>query len=129
MLQYVYNKSKEIKTNMKIIKNKWPKNKRCCLILTHDMETKTSFDNIEKIRRVERKYNLKFTGNEILFVQHSITTKSNKSKYEISQTLNALKKLKIPTIAISPNSDAGHQEIFDVMEIFSKKHDFFKIHW
>ena len=85
-------------------------------------------NNITSKIELEKKYNLKFTGNEILLVQHSITTQSNKSKYEISQTLNALKKLKISTIAISPNSDAGHQEIFDVMKVFANTNNFFKIY-
>jgi len=85
-------------------------------------------NNITSKMDLEKKYNLKFVGNEILLLQHSVTTKSNKSKYEITQTLNALKKLKIPTIAIYPNSDAGHQEIFDMMNAFAKNNKFFKIY-
>jgi UDP-N-acetylglucosamine 2-epimerase (non-hydrolysing)/GDP/UDP-N,N'-diacetylbacillosamine 2-epimerase (hydrolysing) len=77
---------------------------------------------------LEKKYNLKFHGDEILLVQHPITTQSEKSKNEITTTLNAIKKLKKTTIVIFPNSDAGHQEIFNIIKNSTKKNPFLKVY-
>jgi UDP-hydrolysing UDP-N-acetyl-D-glucosamine 2-epimerase len=77
---------------------------------------------------LEKKYNLKFNGDEILLLQHPITTQSEKSLNEITITLNAIKKLKKTTIVIFPNSDAGHQEIFNSIKNYAKKYPFLKIY-
>jgi len=78
--------------------------------------------------QLEKKYNLKFTGNELLLLQHPVTTQSELSKKEINETLKALSKFNLPTIAISPNSDPGRTAIFESLQKFSKKHDFIKIY-
>ncbi len=74
-----------------------------------------------------KKYNLPFIGNEIILVQHSETTVLESHK-QIQATLNAILKLKLPTIAIAPNSDPGHKVIFSALENFSKKHSFFHLY-
>jgi len=73
---------------------------------------------------LEKKYRMKFTGNEILLLQHSITTQSELSRKQILTTLNAIVKIKLPTVAIAPNSDAGNKEIFKNLKNYSKKYDF-----
>ena len=65
---------------------------------------------------LEKKYNFKLTGNEIILLQHPVTTQIQSSKNQINNTLKAIKKLKIPTMCISPNSDAGNFEIFQALE-------------
>ncbi len=78
-------------------------------------------------KELELKYNIKFSGQEILLLQHPITTQSERSRKEIQETLNAIKQIKKTTIAILPNSDSGHKEIFSAMKIFSRKYEFFKV--
>lgn len=76
---------------------------------------------------LEKKYKLKFSGKEILLLQHPVTTQTTKSNFQIETTLKGLLKLKNTTIAILPNSDAGHKEIFSKLKNFSKTYHFLKV--
>ncbi len=76
---------------------------------------------------LEKKYNLNFSGKEILLLQHPVTTQSEQSKIQIENTLKAISKLKNTTIAIAPNSDAGNLSIFKALEKYSKKYNFLNL--
>ena len=78
-------------------------------------------------KELEKKYKINFKGDEILFLQHPVTTQTNSSKKQINNSLNAIVKLQKTTIAIAPNSDAGNYEIFEQLKIISKKYDFVKL--
>ena len=56
----------------------------------------------------------------------AVTTQSKLSKIQISNTLNALSKIKNQTIAIMPNSDSGNKAIFKQLSNFEKKYHFIK---
>lgn len=75
---------------------------------------------------LEKKYGINFIGNEILLVQHPITTESESSQLQIRNTLKAIARLEKTTIAIAPNSDAGNKKIFDNLNLFSKKYSFIR---
>jgi len=60
---------------------------------------------------LENKLNIKLDDMVILMVQHSVSTEPEKAKSQIIETLEAIKELKIQTIMIYPNSDAGGREI------------------
>ncbi len=79
-------------------------------------------------RDLEKKYRLKFSGTEILLIQHPVTTQTELSEKQILNTLRAILKLKKITICIAPNSDTGHKKIFEHLEFFSKKYDFIKMY-
>ena len=83
---------------------------------------------ITKKDALDKKYNLTFTGNEIILLQHPVTTESEQSENQILNTLKAIAKMQKPTIAIAPNSDAGNKSIFKHLIIFSKKYDFIKLY-
>ena len=78
-------------------------------------------------KTLNKKYGLSLTGNEILLLQHSVTTETKLAKNQISKTLKALLKLKSDIITIAPNSDAGGREIFKYLEKFSKLHKNFRL--
>lgn len=78
--------------------------------------------------KLGKKYHVNFKNPIIVLVQHPVTTETNKSELQITQTLNVISKLKINTIAIAPNSDAGRNIIFQKLVSFSKKNKFIKIH-
>ena len=80
--------------------------------------------NITNKEILEKKYKIKFTGNEILLIQHPITTEFQKSTKQIVNTLDAIVRLKKITIAIEPNSDAGNKAIFKNLKLYSKKNKF-----
>lgn len=79
-------------------------------------------------RTLEREYGLKFSGNEILLLQHPVTTQIESTKKQILSTLEAIAKIKKVTIAIAPNSDAGSRIIFKYLKLFSRKYGFIKVY-
>jgi len=83
---------------------------------------------ITKKEKLEKKFHIKFCGNEVLLIQHPVTTETESSKVQILNILKAIVKLKKTTIAIAPNSDAGSKKIFEYLQFFSKKYDFIKMY-
>jgi len=75
-------------------------------------------------KNLEKKYNISFTGKELLLVFHPLTTEAESTKKQINIILNAIKKLKLPTIVLGPNSDAGSKEILENLIHFSNKYKF-----
>lgn len=92
-----------------------------------------SIDEIVKNKITSRlnlakRYPFAFAGNEILLLQHSVTTQSELSGKHILSTLEAIVKTKRPTIAIAPNSDSGSREIFKSLLLYSNKYSFIKVY-
>ena len=84
-------------------------------------------NKITNKKTLEKKYHIKFTGNEILLIQHPVTTENKLSGEQITNILKAIVKTKKTTLAIAPNSDAGNQLIFNKLKIYSKKYPFIKM--
>lgn len=78
-------------------------------------------------KNLEKKYHTHFTGDEIILLQHPVTTQIEKTNNEIINTLQAIVKVNKTTIAIAPNSDAGNKPIFENIQKFSKKFPFIKM--
>jgi len=57
----------------------------------------------------------------LIVLQHPVTTEFNNSRKHFELTLKALNKLKIPTIMIWPNIDAGSDEISKGIRTFREK--------
>lgn len=83
---------------------------------------------ISNKKELERKYGIKFTGKEILLIQHPVTTQPQFSEKQIRQTLYAIVKIGNTTVAIAPNSDAGNKAIFKYLKLFSSKYHFIKMY-
>jgi UDP-N-acetylglucosamine 2-epimerase (non-hydrolysing)/GDP/UDP-N,N'-diacetylbacillosamine 2-epimerase (hydrolysing) len=81
---------------------------------------------ITEKKELEKKYKIKFSGKEILLLQHPVTTQSNFSKKQIENILKAIVKTGKPTIAISPNSDAGNNAMFKILKKYAAKYNFIK---
>jgi len=62
---------------------------------------------------LDRICNLDLDKPFFLLLQHSVTTQIDEAKKQIKETLGAIKKLKIHTIAVYPNSDAGGRAIIN----------------
>jgi GDP/UDP-N,N'-diacetylbacillosamine 2-epimerase (hydrolysing) len=77
---------------------------------------------------LEKKFKIKFLGQEIILLQHPVTTQIEQSETQIQSTLNVISKMKKPTIAIAPNSDAGNSAIFKNLKTYSKEFPFIKVH-
>jgi UDP-hydrolysing UDP-N-acetyl-D-glucosamine 2-epimerase len=58
----------------------------------------------------------------LIVSQHPVTTEYGKNREHIEQTLAALQELKMPTIMIWPNADAGSDEISKGIRTFREKY-------
>lgn len=63
----------------------------------------------------------------LLVVQNPVTTEVSKSGGQIKETMEALVRLKLPSVVIYPNSDAGARQMIDVIEKY-RKYPFIKIY-
>jgi len=75
-----------------------------------------------------KKYGINFIGDEIILLQHSVTTETQNAEKQILSTLNALIPLKKKIIAIVPNSDPGYKSITKNLEKFSKNSKFLTLY-
>jgi UDP-hydrolysing UDP-N-acetyl-D-glucosamine 2-epimerase len=60
---------------------------------------------------LEQKYGLDFSKIFFIVIQHPVTSENNKSKKQIIETIDAIKKSKIQTLFVLPNNDSGHKSI------------------
>ena len=86
-----------------------------------------SQNKITKKSVLEKKYKIKLDGNEILLLQHPVTSQISSSKKQITNTLNALSKFETNIITIAPNSDAGSKAIYSKLKSFSKNNSNMKL--
>ena len=80
-----------------------------------------STNNISKKKYLEKKYNIPLRGDEIILVQHPVTTQVDLTEKHMKNTLKAILKFNKTIISISPNSDSGNKQIFKQLELFAKK--------
>jgi len=85
-------------------------------------------NKITKKAELEKKYKIKITGNEILLLQHPVTTELDETEMQIIETLNAIIKLKKRTIIIGSNLDPGNDIIYKNLIKFVDRYDFIKFY-
>jgi len=61
-------------------------------------------------------FNLDLAKPVLLMIQHPVTTERSNSKEQITETVEAIKELKIQTVALLPNNDAGYSGIIDYIQ-------------
>jgi UDP-N-acetylglucosamine 2-epimerase (non-hydrolysing)/GDP/UDP-N,N'-diacetylbacillosamine 2-epimerase (hydrolysing) len=69
----------------------------------------------------KRKLGFKPSEPLVLCVQHSVSTHGETAAAEMSETLEALEVLALPTLVVYPNSDAGGRAIARVIKAFEKR--------
>mgnify|MGYP001066277311 FL=1 len=85
-------------------------------------------NKITKKTELEKKYKIKITGNEILLLQHPVTTELDETEIQIIETLNAIIKLKKRTIIVGSNLDPGNDIIHKNLIKFAARYDFIKFY-
>ena len=85
-------------------------------------------NKITKINELKKKYGDEIINNEILLVQHSVTTEINDAENQINETLKAITKLQKKTIIIGANIDSGNQIIYKKIKQIINKHDFIQFY-
>ncbi len=84
------------------------------------LDTILNMKLIPKEQLIE-KFSLKNREPLLLAVQHSVTTQPESAANEMKITLEALEELKIQTILIYPNSDAGGRSMIEVIKKYENK--------
>ena len=82
---------------------------------------------ITKKEILEKHYKISFSGDEIILLYHPITNDIQQTRKEITAILNAIVKIKKPTIIIAPNSDAGSLFVLQNIQRHAKKFSFIKL--
>ena len=70
-----------------------------------------------KTNLLNRKFNFNFNKEYACMLQHPVTSENTSSKFQISQTIKALKLSKIPVFIILPNNDSGYLEIIKEIKL------------
>ena len=78
-------------------------------------------DIFNKYKGVGKDFDI--TNPFLLVSQHPVTTEFGNSRWQIEQTLNALNELKMPTIILWPNIDAGSDDVSKGIRTFREKHN------
>lgn len=75
---------------------------------------------------ISAEFSLDLSKPIILLVQHPLSIQPRDSGKQMEETMAAIKELKIQTVLIYPNADAGSKDIIKVINKY-KKHPFIKI--
>ena len=85
-------------------------------------------NNITKKQKLEKKYNIRLKEENILLVQHPVTTENKNVVKQISETLHAIVKIEKNTIIIGPNSDTGNKNIQEIIKKVAKNNNLIKVY-
>ena len=91
------------------------------------VDKRIDFDPFERYGGVGPKFPL--DGRFLLVVQHPVTTEYGQGRAQIQETLQAIYDLRIPTIWLWPNVDAGSDEISKGIRVFREHHTIEHIHF
>lgn len=85
-------------------------------------------DSIERLAGIFEAYggvggSFDLTSPFLLVSQHPVTTEFVDARSQFEETLIALNKLKMPTILLWPNADAGSDDISKAIRTFREKHN------
>lgn len=67
-------------------------------------------------RDIFNKFNLAESKKLIIVAQHPVTTQINQAKYQMKETMEAVKDLGEQVLLIYPNADAGGREMIDIIK-------------
>ena len=91
-----------------------------------DILRQLDLDNLNPVRKYQQDYGMgtlvEVVPNEYLvLIQHPVTTEYYENLEHINETIEALEELKMPTIWIMPNMDAGSDGINKGVRVFREK--------
>ena len=69
---------------------------------------------VEDDKNILKKYNL--SKDFYIMLQHPVTSEINDSETQILETINAIIELKIETLVVLPNNDAGYSQIIKMIK-------------
>ena len=78
-------------------------------------------------KTLTQRYNLDLSKPTLLVVQNPVTTEVSKAGEQMKETMRALVKLKLQSIVVYPNADAGARRMIEVIKKY-KKYPFIKVY-
>tara|TARA_B100001248_G_scaffold262240_1_gene256918 strand:- start:6226 stop:7377 length:1152 start_codon:yes stop_codon:yes gene_type:complete len=78
----------------------------------------------KKKNKLIKKYGIRPDKPFVILIQHPVTWEIDQAKAQIHETLKALRKMEMQTLAIYPCSDPGHEAIIEAYKIENKKENF-----
>lgn len=70
-----------------------------------------------------------YSGGYLVVMQHSVTTEFGEAKFQVEETLQAIKDIKIPTFWFSPNADAGSDAVSQSISYYRSHYDLSHVHF
>lgn len=92
-----------------------------------ETDQRLDFDPIAKYGGVGSGFDI--DGDFLLVLQHPVTTEYGQGREQVEETLHAIYGLKIPTLWLWPNVDAGSDEVSRGIRSFREFHDPQHIHF
>lgn len=92
-------------------------------LVLKEIQAKNSFDYLKDIFKVHGGVGPEFDlkGGYLLVSQHPVTTEYGLNKKHMEDTLEALRRIAMPTLLLWPNSDAGADEVSRAVRAFREK--------
>ncbi|MFX0207271.1 MAG: UDP-N-acetylglucosamine 2-epimerase, partial [Candidatus Hodarchaeota archaeon] len=81
-------------------------------------------ENLIPKESLEEIYRLDLSKPTILLVQHPVVTEFEDTPRQIKAVLDAISELRIQTIVIHPNADAGGRIIIEKIKVYAEEHPF-----
>ncbi len=70
-----------------------------------------------------------YSKGYVVVMQHPVTTEYQEAKFQIEETLQSIKDLKIPAFWFSPNADAGTDAVSSSIRYFKENYDMSHVHF
>lgn len=82
-----------------------------------------NLDDLEPVRRYQKDYGIGamidlVPGQYLILIQHPVTTEYDENLAHVQETIAALEELKMPTVWVMPNMDAGSDGINKGIRVF-----------
>ena len=70
-----------------------------------------------------------YSGEYLVVMQHSVTTEFGEAKFQVEETLQAIKEVNMPTFWFSPNADAGSDAVSQSIAHYRSHYDLSHVHF
>jgi UDP-hydrolysing UDP-N-acetyl-D-glucosamine 2-epimerase len=70
-----------------------------------------------------------YLNGYLVVMQHSVTTEFGEAKFQVEETLQAIKDIKMPTFWFSPNADAGSDAVSQSISYYRSHSDLSHVHF
>lgn len=70
-----------------------------------------------------------YKSGYLVVMQHAVTTEFGEAKFQVEETLQAIKDIKTPTFWFSPNADAGSDAVTQSLHYYRSHYDLSHVHF